>query len=152
MLKADYETTHARAMSGSAVAQVLNLIVSGSSSNWWGLGCPSHCSASFGTYFFVWGSGFSAGASTTCAPVPQASHSASAAAAPASYRVFAAPPCTSFATAPSGSRTLRFRPPVLPFVSGTVPAECIHLCSSLAVCASRAQRAWAPARFCLEAA
>ena len=60
--KADYETLPARAMSGSVVAQVLSLIVSGSSSNWWGLGCPSHCSASFGTYFIVWGSGFSVGA------------------------------------------------------------------------------------------
>ena len=49
-------------MSGSAVAQVLGLVLSGSSSNWWGLACPAHCSSSVGILLVVWVSGFSVGA------------------------------------------------------------------------------------------
>ena len=86
-------------------------------------------------------------APAACAPVPQASSSASAAAVPGSS--IPAPTWVSrsalhFLLTPSGSRTLRFRPPAPPPVSGTVPAECIHLCSSLALAVrtGRAQRAW----------
>ena len=51
-----------QAMSGSVLAQVLGLLVNGSASNWWGLGCPAHCSASLGLVVAIWVSGFSCGA------------------------------------------------------------------------------------------
>ena len=97
-------------------------------------------------------------ASSTCAfvpqsslpsaPVPQAPASASACPASPSASGFpfvvAAPPCTSFGSSPIGSRPLRFRPATPAPASCVVPAECLHLCSSLATAVrlERAQRAW----------
>ena len=44
------------------VPQLVSFVVSGSASNWWGLGCPAHCSSSFTVLLLAGLAGASLGA------------------------------------------------------------------------------------------